>query len=193
MGEPTAPTTGTRDERRQTDRRRINYAGLLELLQHTDEKHDEAHKRLRESYRELDQRLDDGLRLLADKQHASNTRLTEMATTPVDVTKLVLTPRIVASVVAIVLAISGAMWAQNAGLRSDVRDILTRMDSEKRVTDANAKLLEVNSTTINRALENNARELKDAIAAVNKRQDLLTLQYNQLNDQLTRLTAQRER
>lgn len=185
--------TNTDQERRREDRRRVNPAGLLELLEQADHKHDDAHRRLRTDLRELELRIDDGLKLLAEKQQTVNTRITELVNTPVDVTKLVLTPKIVVSVVIVVLSISGGMWAANGGLRSDVRDILTRMATEQRVSDANSKLVEVNNATVNRALENNTRELKDALASVNKRQDLLTLQYNQLSEQLTRLTAQRVR
>lgn len=187
--------TRTEQERRHApkDRRHVNQAGILELLDQIDQKHDEAHKRLRHDFRDLDEHLADGLRAVSDKQQAMKDRINELATTPVDVTKLVLTPKIVVSVVVMVVAISGAMWAQNAGLRSDVRDILTRMDTEKRVSDVNAKLIENNSLVISRGLEANSRELKDSIAAVNKRQELLTLQYQQLAEQLTRLIAQRGR
>jgi flagellar capping protein FliD len=181
------------DEERRAERRRINQAGVLEMLDQIDSKHDEAHKRIRHDLRALDQRLDDGLRLLADRQTAVNTRVQEISITPLDINKVVFTPRVVVAVTMMVLSISGAVWTINSSLRSDVRDILTRMATEQRVTDTNAKLLEQNSGAIRGALENNARELKASIDAVNKRQDLLTLQYNQLSEQLTKLAAQRER
>ena len=175
------------------ERRRVNLAGLLELLDAHDKKHDEAHRRLRHDFRELEERHIDGLKALAEKQSATAASVKEISLTPIDAAKLVFTPKIVLSVIGIVVTIYGGIWAQNSGLRSDVRDILTQMAAEKRVADVNAKLLEVNNATIKNALENNSRELKDAIASVTKRQDLLTLQYNQLSEQLTRLTAQRER
>jgi hypothetical protein len=181
------------EERRAAERRTINRAGLLELITLNDHKHDEAHRRMRSDFRELEQRCEDAQKLLAEKIHANTSRLVELSTTPVDVTKLVATPKIIASIVGTALLVAGGMWASNGGLRSDVRDILTRMSSEQRVTDANAKLIEANNATIKVALADNTREMRDALATISKRQDLLTLQYNELNSQITRLTAQREK
>lgn len=175
------------------DRRNINIAGLLELIDQHNAKHDDAHRRLRTDLRALEQQVEDSLKLLVEKQHAINGRLETVASTPVDVTKLVLRPPVLFAVVAVVLSISVGFWASNSGLRSDVRDILTRMASEQRVSDANAKLIEVNNATIKAALENNTREMKDSLAIISKRQDLLTLQYNELNSQITRLTARGEK
>lgn len=172
----------------------MSHDGFLELLDATDQKHAEAHKRLRLDFRELELRMDESLKVLGDRLVANQVRLNDVATlasTPVDVTKLVLTPKIVATIVTVILTVFGGMWATTTGLRSDLRDILTRMASEQRVSDANAKLIELNNATINRALESNARELKDSIASVNKRQELLSLQYAELKDSITRLTAQR--
>lgn len=175
------------------DRRNINLAGLLELIDEHNKKHDEAHKRLREDFRELESKVTDAIRPIVEKQQTIHGRVEALANAPVDVSKVMFAPRVVFAIITVVLSLSVGFWASNSGLRSDVRDILTRMASEQRVSDSNAKLLELNNTTINRALENNTREMKDALATIGKRQDLLTLQYNQLNDQITRLTAQRER
>ncbi len=180
-------------ERRARERRHVNQAGVLELVYQNDHKHDEAHRRLRHSVTELEERWSEAVRRMAAEQHALSVRFSEFAATPVDVNKMVFTPKIVIGVVVMVVGIAASMWTINAGLRSDVRDILTRMASEQRVSDANAKMIEQNSNTINRALENSAREMKASIDAVNKRQDLLTLQYQQLSEQLTKLAAQRER
>lgn len=175
------------------DRRQINLAGLLELIDEHNQKHDAAHKRLRDDLRELEEKVADGLRPLVEQQHAHGSRLDALANTPIDVSKVMFAPKVVVAIITVVLSISVGMWASNSGLRSDVRDILTRMASEQRVSDANAKLLEVNNSTIKTALENNTRELKDSLATISKRQDLLTLQYNELASQITRLTARGER
>lgn len=169
----------------------VNAEGLLEILDQYDKKHVEAHQRLRTDFRDLDERVADSLRLLNEKQNATNTKLTELVSTPLDVTKVVLSPKIVGTIIGILVVFLGGLWGTNSGLRSDVRDILTRMAVEQRVSDANAKLLETNNAVVSRAIESNTREMKDSLATISKRQDLLTLQYNQLNDQITRLTAQR--
>lgn len=171
----------------------VNRDGILELIDQTDLKHADAHKRLRDDFAKFEERVDDALKLFSDRQQSIMSRLSDLVNTPVDITKVVATPKIIIGIVVTIVSVFGGVWAVTSDLRSDVRDILTRMQSEQRVTDANAKLLELNNATINRALESNARELKDSIAAVNKRQELLQLQYAQLNDQMTRLMAQRSR
>lgn len=167
--------------------------GIFKLIDDTDLKHTDAHKRIREDISKLEERVEDAFRLLSDRQIAVGAQVQDLVRTPVDMTKLVATPKIIVGIVATILTVFGGVWAVTSDLRSDVRDILTRMESEQRVTDANAKLLEVNNATINRALDANAREMKDSIAAVTKRQELLQLQYAQLSEQMTRLTAQRGR
>lgn len=175
------------------DRRNINIAGLLELIDQHNNKHDQAHRRLRLDFRELEARVSEDIKPFLDRQQIITSRLDTLVNTPVDVSKMVFTPKVVIGIIATVLSISVGMWASNSGLRSDVRDIITTMAQERRVSDANAKLLEVNNTTIKTALTDNTRELKDSLATISKRQDLLTLQYNELSSQMTKLAAQRER
>ena len=178
---------------RRAPERRVNNAGVLELVYQNDQKHDEAHRRMRHDLTEFEERMVESMRRVVDTQHALQREVSQFVATPVDVTKMVFTPKIVVGVIIMVMSIAGTVWTINSGLRSDVRDILTRMASEQRVSDANAKMIEQNSNRINQALETNGREMKASIDAVNKRQDLLTLQYNQLSEQLTKLAAQRER
>jgi hypothetical protein len=78
-----------------------------------------------------------------------------------------------------------------------VRDILSRLETEQRVTDANAKVLELNNTTLaktldanSKALDATARETKESISSVIKRQDLQQLQIAELKESILRLTLQ---
>ncbi len=70
-----------------------------------------------------------------------------------DVTRLTFTPQIVAAIVVTALSVFGAMWASQSGLRSDVRDILTRMDSEAQLAEVNSKLMQERSETLGKAIE----------------------------------------
>ncbi len=161
----------------------VNTEGLLELLDQHNQRHQEAHIRLRGDFRDFAERVDEGHKIFLEQVKSLNKRLDEVAVvanTPVDVTKLVATPRIVFAIVTTVVLIFSTIWASTSGLRSDVRDILTRMTTEERVSVANAKVQELNNQLI-----------KDSLGAVTKRQDLLTLQYNQLNEQMIRLTNQK--
>lgn len=169
---------GGSERRRNPSERRENY--LIELIDQNNKNHQEAHVRLRKDLTALEERVEEALKLLHDKQITVTAKVTELATTPVDVTKLVATPRIVFAIVTTVVLIFSTIWASNAGLRSDVRDILTRIQTEQRVNDEKGKLQEVHSQMI-----------KDSLAAVQKRQELLTLQYNQLNEQMIRLMNQK--
>lgn len=71
------------------------------------------------------------------------------------------TPEIVAVIVSGFLAVSGGMWASTYGLRSDVRDILTRMDGQAKIAELNAKLQEQGLLT-----------LRESIEAMKRRQEL---------------------
>lgn len=170
----------------------VNHDGFLELLDQTDQKHAEAHQRLRTDLRELESRTDDALRLLRDAM-ATKSQVADMANEPIDVTKLVLTPKIVASIIFVVVGIAGGMWASTSGLRSDLRDMATQLKSDQRVADERALRVSDNYDVIKEALSNNSREMKESIAEIKRRQDMLTLQYNELNDKITRLPAARGR
>ena len=180
-------------ERRRYNERRVNQAGMLELLDQTDIKHDEAHKRLRSDFRELEQQLIDGLKSLAEKQHEMNDRMTELATTPVDVTKLVLTPKIVVSIIFIVVGIAGGMWASTAGLRSELQVVSAKMTADQRVADERAQRSNDNNTVIKDALSNSSRDIKEQISAITKRQELQQLQIQAMQESIIRLTSQERR
>ena len=86
-------------QRRVEDRRRINQAGMLELVEQKDVKHDDAHRRLRVDFRELEERLVDGTRTLGEHQrefdkrlHEFDARLTKLSETPLDVSKVMFAP-----------------------------------------------------------------------------------------------------
>lgn len=49
---------------------------------------------------------------------------------PVDVSKLRITPREVFGISVVCLTIASGMWVATSGLRSDVRDIITRMQAQ---------------------------------------------------------------
>lgn len=177
----------------------VNREGVMAIIDDMDQKHLEAHKRLRKEYEDIEAKMAEGFKTLSDGQMLNRARIAEqeqaikaLASTPIDATKLVMTPKIVASIVFVVVGLSGGMWASTSGLRSDVRDILTRMASEQRVADANAKLLEVNNTTISRALEANSKEMKESLGAVTRRQELQQYEIQQLKETIMKLAARGE-
>lgn len=78
-----------------------------------------------------------------------------------DVSRLTFTPQIVAAIVISFLAVAGGMWTSTYGLRSDVRDILTRMESQVQVSELSMKLQ-----------EERAKTLSESIEAMRRRQEL---------------------
>jgi hypothetical protein len=81
------------------------------------------------------------------------------------------------------LAAAGGIWTNQrnndkamAQLQSDVRDVLTRMEADRRLAEINAKLLEANNTSNAKALD-----------AMSKRQELQQLQIAEIKEQLVLL------
>lgn len=147
---------------------------LLQMVSQNDQKHDDAHKRLRVSFRELEDRIESNFEYLRDGFMANRARmdaLEKQAGMPVDVTKLVLTPRVVVAIVVASLTLAGGIWASTAGLRSDVRDILTRMEAQTATYESVAKLQEVQSNA-----------LKTAVDDMKRRQELQQYEIQQLKE-----------
>lgn len=70
-----------------------------------------------------------------------------------DVSRLTFSPSIVVAIVVTAIAIAGAGWASNSGLRSDVRDILTRMESQAEVSKLNMELQKQRDETTRESLD----------------------------------------
>jgi hypothetical protein len=79
----------------------------------------------------------------------------------------------VLAIVCSALTVGGGIWATNAGLRSDVRDILTRMELQAKIDDAQTK-----------AQDNQIQMMGESIAAMQRRLELVQLQYQELREQL---------
>ena len=158
----------------------VNHDGLLELLDQTDQKHEDAHKRLRSDFRLLEERVDDAFKLLNEGHLANKQRITEVANTPIDPSKVMFTPKIVGSIVGTALLVSGSMWAFNTGMRSDVRDILTRMEAQKTAIEQAVKLQDVQTASI-----------KTSVDEMRRRQELQQMQIAELKESIIALTNQR--
>jgi TolA-binding protein len=65
----------------------------------------------------------------------------------------------------------GAVWASQYGLRSDVRDILTRMEATAKIAEIQTKAQEDRMTSLN----NDINEMK-------RRLELQQMQYQQLRE-----------
>lgn len=127
--------------------------GLLQMIELNDQKHDDAHKRLRTDLRELETQVNAGFQSLREGYSANVNKIEALAAKPLDATKLVLAPRVVVSIVACSIGLAGAVWASTAGLRSDMRDILTRMEAQKQASEAAGRLQEVQTSAIKTSVD----------------------------------------
>lgn len=71
----------------------------------------------------------------------------------------------------ITLTVAGSFWATTSGLRSDLRDIKTTMDLQVRLTEAQSKLVEERMQNMVRSFD-----------GMERRQEMLRLQYEQLRE-----------
>ncbi len=124
----------------------ITTGALQQQIEQNDEKHEDAHKRIRLDIRELERRVDDG-----EREHRKLVeKVTRMESTPTDVMKLQFTSRTVAVIVAGALGLASAQWALNASLRSDV---LRAIDGQSKVIESMQRRQELQQFEIQRLSE----------------------------------------
>ena len=126
---------------------------LRQIIEPFDEKHDDAHKRLRQDLRDFKIQLDHGLQSMREEIAKDRAEIASLKATPVDATNLILRGRVIVALVLTVVGICAGVWGSTAGLRSDVRDILTRIEAQKTAVDAATKLQEMQSTSLKVAID----------------------------------------
>lgn len=97
------------------------------------------------------------------------------AAKPIDVSRLSLTLPMVAAIVSTAILVSGAQYISQADLRSDIRDIRTRMESQAEVRKLEKELLDAQLT----ALKADINNATNRAAALSMAQELSKLQNTQ--------------
>lgn len=87
---------------------------------------------------------------------------------------------IAGAIVTITLAVTGAFWLTTSTLRSDVRDILTRMEMSSRLDQEKSDSQKIRDA----ALHEQINSLGTQISAGERRQELLRLEFQQLREQV---------
>gem|GEM_PF-5293215 len=87
---------------------------------------------------------------------------------------------IVGGLITIALTVSGAFWIATSTLRSDVRDILTRMEMQARTEVEKSETQKMRDA----ALRDQMSVLSTQISAAERRQELLRLEFQQLREQV---------
>lgn len=139
---------------------------LLQMIQQNDAKAEDSHTRLRETMREHEGWLARLERTLNEQAAA----ITLINATPVEAAQLHFSPSVVLAIVTICLTVATGMWASTYGLRSDVRDILTKQDSATKLQDERSQ------------------NLHEAIEAVKRRQELQQIELQELKSGMASLT-----
>lgn len=156
----------------------LDSQAVMQIVDELDTKHEDAHKRLRIDLRSLEERFDDATKLLHDNLATTRAKLADVAehaAKPVDATKLVLSLPVIVTIVIAAVSLGGVVWAANASLRSDVRDILTRMDAQKMAIESALRLQEVQSNS-----------LKTAVDEMRRRQELQQYEISGLKETILR-------
>lgn len=149
-------------------------ATLEHMVEQNDAKQEEAHKRLRADVREMDLRLDryDVARgdILA--------KLATLETRPIS--KLTMTPGVVVSIVMICVSIAAGFYGSTYGLRSDMRDVLTRMELTAELERSNAKLQ-----------EQAIGQLRDSMVQMRQRTELMQLEVQSMQKTIAEIRPRR--
>ena len=95
-----------------------------------------------------------------------------------DARKLTLPVREVVMVVVVGITAAASVWSANASLRSDVRDILTRMEAQRQLEDEKARLQ-----------DERLNQMRDAIQDMKRRQELQQYELQSFKEVITRLEA----
>lgn len=148
------------------------------MIVQNDVKHDEAHKRIRTDLRKIEEDLTEGFQALRMIQQKNTDRIAELAAAPVNAAKLVLDGKMAVAIVVTVLTIAGGVWTSTSGMRSDVRDIITRMDSQKAAMDAQKAATE----SIGKLQEVQSGQLREAVSDMKRRQELQQYEIQSLKE-----------
>lgn len=141
--------------------------GLLQMIQQNDEKHDEAHRRLRQDLDRLEEQVNKGFNSLREGFLTNSSRIETVANTPIDATKLVLNTKVVVALLVMVLGIAAAVWT----IRSGMDRLSDRME-------ATAKLQDVQSGA-----------LKTAVDEMRRRQELQQYELQSLKEAILAMKA----
>ena len=135
--------------------------GLYQAIAQVDVKHDAAHKRLREDFRVLEERMGEAIQLLRDRSETNAKGIDKLVAMPVDATKLMLRAPVVVTVLVFALGMAAAVWS--------IRSSMERLSDK---VEATAKLQDVQNSG-----------LKSAVDAVSRRQELLQYEFQSFKEQ----------
>lgn len=148
----------------------MTLEGLEQIVEQNDEKHSEAHKRLRTDLQDLKATVESNFRHFEDQNTLIRSSLRAMETQvalPIDATKLVLSTRAILAVASAAVVIAGSYW-----------NLSTKLDAQQRATEASAKLQEVQMKVLGDA----AADAKSTAADAKRQYELLRYEFQSLKE-----------
>jgi len=140
--------------------RRGSDAIWAQMLQQNDDKHEEAHRRLRADHRELESHVE-ALKIKVTAVEAALDQLRNdlhnVRNEPIDVGLIVFNPKMVFAIVGLVVSILGGTWFINQPIVSRLDRFEERMSSQKDVIDGLTKAMEMRRLEI-QTLGNNLQQ-----------------------------------
>lgn len=131
--------------------------GLFQAIANCDAKHDQAHKRLRDDFRELEEKVSEGLKIVQDRREVDRREIDRIANTPTNIEKLILSPKVVVSMVIFAVVTTGGVWSANYGIRSEIAALRSDAREMKSSYDATSRMQEVQSSALKTAIDDMKR------------------------------------
>jgi hypothetical protein len=147
---------------------------LLSRIEQLEERASDSSRRLHLELEDLKRRQD----ALSVLQTDTASRLDRLIVTPLDAEKIRFAPKVVVAIVGACVSIVLGMYAVNYGIRSDVRDILTRQEQRDRLEEVNRKVTDQQTEAITKAVD-----------VIDKRQQLQAIQIQELKEMVLKQGA----
>lgn len=163
------------------DEERRLREGIITLIATNDEKHDEAHKRVRESMRSINDRVESNYSHFNDQNTLIRTdvsKISQQVSAPIDATELVLSTRGVIAVVGCVLMIWTGQWLSTAGVKESIRDLNAAVSDQKKASEATAKLQELQMKVLSDA----AQDAKTTAGDAKRQYELLRYEFQSFKE-----------
>jgi len=134
--------------------------GFIQMIEQIDEKHTEAHRRMRQDLDRLEEQVNKGFEALREGRQSNTLRIQNLEAAPIDASKLFLNAKIVIAAIIMAVGIAAAVW----GLKSAISDLTSKLDTASKIQE----------------LQNNT--MKNSVDDMKRRQELQQFQIQELKD-----------
>jgi len=133
----------------------MSHEALGELVDELDRKYQAGHQRLRQELEEQGQKIESNYTFFRDRSEQDRRRMSELAKdietlgrAPVNVDKIIFSPRVVFTIVVSLLSIYGFFLASTSSMRTDIHDLAQKYDSQQIVNKAHTELQDMQQQSL---------------------------------------------